>query len=147
MENLILTGYGWTDYAVAAAVALKGLGGLADVAGVSKRRLPELLETLAKGVRKIFILGVALGGDEPRLAAALKALRRHGVAVTWISAVAASESQVQDVLLDFSGVFLAVPLSAFIAVAYRFVAREYCAKPAEAAPAALPAPGPAGEEG
>ena len=35
MENLILTGYGWTDYAVAAAVALKGLGGLADVAGVS----------------------------------------------------------------------------------------------------------------
>ena len=97
-SNLILTGYGWTDYAVAAAVALKGLGGLADVAGVSKRRLPELLETPAKGVRKIFILGVALGGDEPRLAAALKALRRHGVAVTWISAVAASESQVQDIL-------------------------------------------------
>ena len=98
MENLILTGYGWTDYAVAAAVALTGLGGLADVAGVSKRRLPEMLEATAKGVRNIYILGVALGGDEPRLASALKALRRRGVSVTWISAVAASESQVQDVL-------------------------------------------------
>ena len=91
MDKLILTGYGWTDYAVAAAVALKGLGGLADVAGVSKRRLPEMLEAPAKGVRNIYILGVALGGDEERLAAALKALRRRGVSVTWISAVAASE--------------------------------------------------------
>ena len=98
MDNLILTGYGWTEYAVAAAVALKGLGGLADVAGVSKRRLPELLEATAKGVRKIYILGVALGGDEERLAAALKALHRRGVDVTWISAVAASESQQQEVL-------------------------------------------------
>ena len=98
MDNLILTGYGWTDYAVAAAVALKGLGGLADVAGVSKRRLPELLEETAKGVRNIYILGVALGGDEARLASALKTLRRRGVSVTWISAIAASESQQQDVL-------------------------------------------------
>ena len=98
MDNLILTGYGWTEYAVAAAVALKGLGGLADVAGVSKRRLPELLEETAKGVRNIYILGVALGGDEARLASALKTLRRRGVSVTWISAIAASESQQQDVL-------------------------------------------------
>ena len=104
MDKLILTGYGWTEYAVAAAIALKGLGGLADVAGVSKRRLPELLEATAKGVRKIYILGVALGGDEERLASALKALRRRGVAVTWISAVAASESQVQDVLPHLTAV-------------------------------------------
>ena len=98
MDNLILTGYGWTEYAVAAAIALKGLDGLAEVAGVSKRRLPELLEATAKGVRYVCILGVALGGDEARLAAALKALRRRGVSVTWISAVAASESQQRDVL-------------------------------------------------
>ena len=104
MENLILTGYGWTEYAVAAAIALKGLGGLADVAGVSKRRLPELLEATAKGVRDIYILGVALGGDEERLADALKALRRRGVAVTWISAVAASESQGRDVLPHLTAV-------------------------------------------
>ena len=97
MDNLILTGYGWTEYAVAAAIALKGLDGLAEVAGVSKRRLPELLEA-TKGVRNVCILGVALGGDEARLAAALKALRRRGVSVTWISAVAASESQRRDVL-------------------------------------------------
>ena len=75
MDNLILTGYGWTEYAVAAAIALKGLDGLAEVAGVSKRRLPELLEATAKGVRYVCILGVALGGDEPRLAAALKAAK------------------------------------------------------------------------
>ena len=104
MDKLILTGYGWTEYAVAAAIALKGLGGLADVAGVSKRRLPELLEATAKGVRDIYILGVALGGDEERLADALKALRRRGVAVTWISAVAASESQVRDVLPHLTAV-------------------------------------------
>ena len=66
MDKLILTGYGWTEYAVAAAIALKGLGGLADVAGVSKRRLPELLEATAKGVRNIYILGVALGGRRCR---------------------------------------------------------------------------------
>ena len=43
MSNLILTGFGWSEYAVAAAVALKGLDGKSDVAGVSKRRLPEYL--------------------------------------------------------------------------------------------------------
>ncbi len=44
-----------------------------------------------------------------------------------------------SVIGGFAGVFLAVPLSAFIAVAYRFVAREYFSKPV--APAAeLPAP-------
>ena len=53
MDNLILTGYGLKEYAVAAAVALKGLGGQAGIRGVSKRRLPELLEGVAKEVRKV----------------------------------------------------------------------------------------------
>ena len=44
-----------------------------------------------------------------------------------------------SVIGGFAGVFLAVPISAFIAVAYRFVAREYFSKPV--APAAeIPAP-------
>ena len=43
-----------------------------------------------------------------------------------------------SVIGGFAGVFLAVPLSAFIAVAYRFVAREYFSK--TVAPAELPAP-------
>ena len=45
-DTLILTGWGWKEYAVAAAVALKAHHGDADVRGVSKRRLPELLEDL-----------------------------------------------------------------------------------------------------
>ena len=43
MENLILTGWGWNEYAVAAAVALRALEGQADVRGISRRRLPEFL--------------------------------------------------------------------------------------------------------
>ena len=98
MENLILTGYGWNEYAVSAAIALKGLDGRADIRGVSKRRLPEMLEGVAKDVKKIFVLGVALGGDESRLAEALKALKKRGAAVTWISAVEPDESQRTDVV-------------------------------------------------
>jgi len=45
--NLILTGWGYAEYVASAAVALKALGGRADVCGVSRRRLPELLSELA----------------------------------------------------------------------------------------------------
>ena len=44
MKTLILTGWGWKEYPVAAAVALKAMGGAADVMGMSRRRLPEFLE-------------------------------------------------------------------------------------------------------
>ena len=46
-DNLILTGWGYVEYVAAAAAALKALGGDADVRGVSRRRLPELMEELA----------------------------------------------------------------------------------------------------
>ena len=42
METLILTGWGWSDYACAAALTLRHFG-KADIRGVSTRRLPELL--------------------------------------------------------------------------------------------------------
>ena len=45
-DNLILTGWGYVEYVAAAAAALKALGGDADVRGVSRRRLPELMEEL-----------------------------------------------------------------------------------------------------
>ena len=48
-ENLILTGWGHPEYVAAAAVALKGMDGRADVRGVSRRRLPEFLFELASG--------------------------------------------------------------------------------------------------
>ena len=95
-ENLILTGWGYTDYVVSAAVALKALKGEADVRGMSRRRLPEFLKGLAteRGAsqwKKIYILGVSLNGDPERLKGALETLKARGVAVTWISSLPASE--------------------------------------------------------
>ena len=49
--NLILTGWGYAEYVVSAAVALKALGGRADVYGVSCRRMPEFLGELAGELR------------------------------------------------------------------------------------------------
>ena len=49
MDNLILTGWGWKEYAASAAVTLRALNGLADVMGMSKRRLPEFLELWRRG--------------------------------------------------------------------------------------------------
>lgn len=43
-NDLIITGWGWKEYAVAAAAALRALRGEAEVVGMSKRRLPELLD-------------------------------------------------------------------------------------------------------
>ena len=91
MDTLIITGWGWKEYAVAAAVAFKALGGHAEVMGMSKRRLPEFLEGEGRDWRKIYLLGMSLGGDEARLAAALKALKR--TEVTWISALPMSDDQ------------------------------------------------------
>ena len=91
MDTLILTGWGWKEYAVAAAVALKALGSNADVMGMSKRRLPEFLELEGGKWRRIFLIGLSLGGDEARLADALKSLKK--TKVTWISSLPMSESQ------------------------------------------------------
>ncbi len=100
METLVLTGWGWKEYAVAAAVALKALGRDAEVMGMSKRRLPEFLEQDGGKWRQIILVGISLGGDEARLAAALKSLKR--TKVMWISALPMSESQesVLSSLLD-----------------------------------------------
>ena len=90
--NLILTGWGYAEYVASAAVALKALGGRADVYGVSRRRLPEFLGELAKerGTPKwkhIYLLGLSLSGDPESLKVALAKLKTKGVEVTWISAL------------------------------------------------------------
>ena len=90
--NLILTGWGYAEYVASAAVALKALGGRADVYGVSRRRLPEFLGALAKerGMphwKRIYLLGLSLSGDPESLKAALAKLKAKGVEVTWISAL------------------------------------------------------------
>lgn len=97
MKDLILTGWGWKEYPVAAAVALKALGGAADVLGMSRRRLPEFLEDYDGKAKRIFIIGVSLSGDEPRLGAALAGLKKKGVKVEWISAIDFSESQRKEI--------------------------------------------------
>ena len=82
-KTLILTGWKYGDYAVAAALALRHFK-VADILGMSRRRLPEYLEEIS-GYAEIVILGVSLAGDAERLAKALERLRKAKVKVTWIS--------------------------------------------------------------
>ena len=96
MDTLILTGWGWSEYAVAAAAALRALNGQAAVLGMSKRRLPEFMESEGANWKRIFLIGLSLSGNEDRLAAALKDLRRR-TEVTWISGLPMSESQAREI--------------------------------------------------
>ena len=90
MDTLIITGWGWKEYAVAAAIALRAAKGQAEVMGMSKRRLPEFLEGCGRKWKRIVLIGISLGGDEARLAAALKSIKAE---VIWISSLPMSESQ------------------------------------------------------
>ena len=124
-DTLILTGWGWKEYAVAAAVALKAHHGDADVLGVSKRRLPELLEEFGARYKKIVILGVALNGDADRLKNVLESLKQRKVQVVFITAIALPESLQRDIaplikcslcevsLLDAVGQFYGVDVKPF----------------------------------
>ena len=85
MKSVIVTGWGWADYACAAALALRHLEGKTDVVGVSRRRLPDLLQELT-GADQILILGVGL--DPKRQDAILKGvtgLKAAGAVVRWLS--------------------------------------------------------------
>ncbi len=84
-KTLILTGWKYFDYAVAAALALRHYG-TADILGMSRRRLPEFMEEVS-GYSEIAILGVSLTGDAERLGKALAHLKAKKVIVRWISAI------------------------------------------------------------
>ena len=100
MQNtLILTGWGWKEYSVAAAAVLKALGGMADVRGVSRRRLPEFLGGLPTCYRRVHVIGVSLAGDPKELAFALAKLKKRGVQISWVSGIP-MECAVQEM---FSG--------------------------------------------
>jgi len=94
-EILILTGWGYRDYAFAAALALRHFKE-ADILGMSKRRLPEFLESV-EGYTEIAILGIGLSGNPRRLAEALKNLKKKKVRVVWISALDFPEWMEDDV--------------------------------------------------
>ena len=74
-KTLVLTGWGWQEYAAAAAAALEALGGDAEAMGMSKRRLPEFMEADAAEWKYIVLVGLSLAGDEMRLARALAGLK------------------------------------------------------------------------
>ena len=95
MDTIIITGWGWKEYAVAAAAALKGLGGNAEVVGMSKRRLPEFVEGEGNKWKNIVLIGMSLGGDEDRLANALKLHKKTNV--IWISSLPMSETQQKSI--------------------------------------------------
>lgn len=84
-KTLIITGWGWKDYAFAAALALRYCKE-ADVLGMSVRRLPEFLGEV-QGYRSILILGVGLGGNSVLLSKGLARLAADKVKTTWISAL------------------------------------------------------------
>jgi DNA-binding NtrC family response regulator len=90
--TLIFTGWdsNGCGYAHCAALALLAHPG-ATVRGVSRARLPEALEAAA-GYARVLILGVSLGGDPERLARSVRALRKQGLSIQWISVLKPSAS-------------------------------------------------------
>lgn len=96
MKELIITGLGSRECAVAAAVLLKSLKGDADVVGMSKRRLPQFLSTADMKWKRIHILGVPLGGDEKMLFDALSGSAAK-VSVSWVGCEPLSESQNKNI--------------------------------------------------
>ena len=84
-KTLILTGFHYPDYAVAAALTLRQLPD-AEVLAMSKNKLPEFLEEM-QGYAKIVILGVSLGGDVDRLGKVLERLKSKQVKVIWVSGI------------------------------------------------------------
>lgn len=86
MGTLILTGWGWKDYAGAAAAALR-FWKKAKIMGISTRRLPEFMNEQAKvpTFKRIAILGVGLTGETELLLKSVKTLKQKGIAISWIS--------------------------------------------------------------
>ena len=98
-KTLIVTGWGWPDYACAAAVALRHWKN-AEVRGMSTRRLPEFLAEVS-GYKTIAILGVGLTGNPELLKQALAKLARKGTRVVWISAIPAPDGVLPENCANF----------------------------------------------
>lgn len=95
MKNLILTGWGWKDYACAAALALRKYPD-SDVLGMSTRRLPEFLDEV-NGYQQIILLGIGLTGNPELLLKALTRLHSQGVQLHWLSALPFPESLSEEI--------------------------------------------------
>lgn len=88
METLILTGWGWHDYACAAAVVLRKYPE-ADIKGMSMGRLPSCLKDISENktnsYMNIIILGIGWRGEPDEILIILKKLKKQGSEVVWIS--------------------------------------------------------------
>ncbi|MCQ2352463.1 MAG: sigma-54 dependent transcriptional regulator [Victivallaceae bacterium] len=104
MKRLILTGWGWEDYAAAAALALRK-NPVAQLFGVSTRRLPEKLAT-ATDYDEILLCGVNLAGDPAALMKSLQKLKAKGVSVTWASCLPLPD-EVPSEISDYLNIFVA----------------------------------------
>ncbi len=100
----ILTGYGWADYAFAAAVILRKFNS-ADVFGLSQRRLPIKLNLFSNNqklpYKKIIVLGIGMKKDEKQLLTALEKLKKRKVQIIWISAANNIPNQIKKIATDF----------------------------------------------
>ncbi len=87
MKSIIITGWGWHDYACAAAVALRKLSN-ADVQGKSMSRLGEFLEDTFKGnpiYDQVIIVGIGWRGEPDNIISLLKKIKDQGVKIIWFS--------------------------------------------------------------
>jgi len=138
VNALILTGWGLHDYAYAAALALRHLV-TAEVVGVSRRKLPEMLAELAAteklGYERIEIIGVSLAEDPESLMASLEVLSRRGVKVTWLSVMTMAKS-IPGEIKNYIDVVIKPGLTLAAAVA-----EHYGLPPGDL----LPPPSPAGK--
>ncbi len=119
-KTLILTGREsrHLDYALAAAMALKHFGE-AEILSMSKRRLPEYLESVTE-FTQIVILGISLADDPERLAKALARLKKKSVKVCWLSGIDFPEWLGDDVRKGFDSVTISQTGSVSAAVEERF---------------------------
>ncbi len=98
-DTLIVTGWGWHDYAGAAALALVKFPN-AVIRGASARRLPEVLDAAASDsstFSRVVILGVGLSAPAAALGAALRALKDRRTVVEWVSALPPPEGLPDEV--------------------------------------------------
>ena len=129
---MILTGYGWIDYACAAAVLLRKYP-KAEVCGVSKGRFPEFLSDIAMQSDKlpshIIILGVGLTSDFPRLLNAVKKLHSDNVKLEFFSVLPMEQPATEKSLEKYMEIHIdenCARLAEFINAHYQIQAEDLC---------------------
>ena len=106
-KRMIITGWGLPEYAPAAALLLRdAFKCSAEVIGASQHYLPAALRQCADACSEVYVLGVGLTKNPKAIAAELRALKKAGVKVWWISDRAIpSEVAIEFMTKDGGSVF------------------------------------------